>query len=268
MKIPILPGFKTEPVLVTTAIGAVITLLVSYGVDISEDQRNAILGAIVALLALFARSQVTSEATQQKAGVTTEVVAEVAADRDKRLAVVNDRAGAVKPVIALLLALALGGSIACASRAGVDVEPETAVLDYAGDVLNLTADLQAVVNDYARQHGTNAATDAIAEGIRDHVLPRAVQLREAVASYHALTSPDLKDARANDIAAAISALVASYAELSGRGDVAELATAITTTQARVNALVAQIRLELAKVRGAVAMQSGRPAFAGAALTHT
>ena len=50
---------KDEPVLVTTLCGAVIALLIAYGVQISPDQKTAVIGFVTAILALFARSQVT-----------------------------------------------------------------------------------------------------------------------------------------------------------------------------------------------------------------
>jgi hypothetical protein len=55
----IIARIQDEPVVVTTLVGAVISLLVVFGVPISDDQKTAIVGVIVAVLALFARSQVT-----------------------------------------------------------------------------------------------------------------------------------------------------------------------------------------------------------------
>ncbi len=48
-----------EPVLVSTLVGAVITLIVAFGVPVSDDQKTAIIALTVAVLALFARSQVS-----------------------------------------------------------------------------------------------------------------------------------------------------------------------------------------------------------------
>lgn len=48
-----------EPVLITTLVGAVIALAVAFGVDISDDQKTAIIVVVTAVLAIFARSQVT-----------------------------------------------------------------------------------------------------------------------------------------------------------------------------------------------------------------
>lgn len=48
-----------EPVVISTVVGAALTLLVQFGVPISDGQANAITGLIVAALALYARSRVT-----------------------------------------------------------------------------------------------------------------------------------------------------------------------------------------------------------------
>jgi hypothetical protein len=50
---------KSEPVLVTTLVGSVLSLLVVFGVPISDEQKTAVVVAVAAVLALFARSQVT-----------------------------------------------------------------------------------------------------------------------------------------------------------------------------------------------------------------
>lgn len=50
---------ESEPVLVTTLVGAVIGLLVVFGVPITDQQKTAIVLVVTAVLALFARSQVT-----------------------------------------------------------------------------------------------------------------------------------------------------------------------------------------------------------------
>jgi hypothetical protein len=55
----ILDKIANEPVVVTTIIGAVLSLLIVFGVPISDEQKLAILGVVTAVLALFARSQVT-----------------------------------------------------------------------------------------------------------------------------------------------------------------------------------------------------------------
>ena len=48
-----------EPVLVSTLVGTAISLLVAFGVDISEEQKVAVIGFVVAVVALFARGSVT-----------------------------------------------------------------------------------------------------------------------------------------------------------------------------------------------------------------
>jgi hypothetical protein len=48
-----------EPVLILTAVGAFIALLVAFGFDISTDQKAAIDAGVAALLALVARASVT-----------------------------------------------------------------------------------------------------------------------------------------------------------------------------------------------------------------
>ena len=48
-----------EPVLMTTLVGAVISLLVVFGVPITDEQKTAVVVVVAAVLAIFARSQVT-----------------------------------------------------------------------------------------------------------------------------------------------------------------------------------------------------------------
>jgi hypothetical protein len=55
----IIARIKAEPVLVTTFVGAVLTLLVAFGVPVSDELAGAIIGVIVSVLAIFARSKVT-----------------------------------------------------------------------------------------------------------------------------------------------------------------------------------------------------------------
>jgi hypothetical protein len=50
---------KDEPVLVSTFIGAVVSLLVAFGAPISPDQKTAVITAVIAGLAFFARGRVT-----------------------------------------------------------------------------------------------------------------------------------------------------------------------------------------------------------------
>lgn len=56
---PIIARIENEPVLATTLLGAVLSLLVVYGVPISDDQKAAIIAVLTAVLAIFARSKVS-----------------------------------------------------------------------------------------------------------------------------------------------------------------------------------------------------------------
>ncbi len=55
----IIDRLRNEPVLVTTFVGAVLSLLIVFGVPIVDEQKAAIIAVGTALLAIFARSQVT-----------------------------------------------------------------------------------------------------------------------------------------------------------------------------------------------------------------
>lgn len=55
----IITRVRNEPVLVTTLVGAVLGLLVAFGVDLSETQTTAIIAVVVAVLAFVARQKVT-----------------------------------------------------------------------------------------------------------------------------------------------------------------------------------------------------------------
>lgn len=50
---------KDEPVLLTALVGAVLDLVIVFGVPVTPEQKVAILAVVTTLLALFARSQVT-----------------------------------------------------------------------------------------------------------------------------------------------------------------------------------------------------------------
>jgi hypothetical protein len=54
-----LDKLRNEPVLVRAAIGAAVTLLVQFGVPITDGQANAITALAWALLALSARGKVS-----------------------------------------------------------------------------------------------------------------------------------------------------------------------------------------------------------------
>ena len=47
-----------EPVLVTTFVGALLNLLIVFGLPITDEQKLAVVALVTALLAIFARSQV------------------------------------------------------------------------------------------------------------------------------------------------------------------------------------------------------------------
>lgn len=55
----IIARIQNEPVLVTTLVGAVLNLVIAFGIHIDDTQKTAILVLIDAGLAIFARSQVT-----------------------------------------------------------------------------------------------------------------------------------------------------------------------------------------------------------------
>jgi uncharacterized membrane protein len=55
----IIARIQNEPVLVTTLVGAVLGLLIVFGVPINDEQKTAVVLLATALLAIFARSQVT-----------------------------------------------------------------------------------------------------------------------------------------------------------------------------------------------------------------
>jgi hypothetical protein len=48
-----------EPVLVTALVGAIINLAIAFGAPIADEQKTGIIVVITAVLAMFARSQVT-----------------------------------------------------------------------------------------------------------------------------------------------------------------------------------------------------------------
>jgi hypothetical protein len=70
--------FGKEPALIISAIVAVLTLAVAFGVDVTETQTEAIVKVATSLLALAGgaviRSQVTSDDTLRKAGTSTKEV--------------------------------------------------------------------------------------------------------------------------------------------------------------------------------------------------
>lgn len=55
----IIARLQNEPVLITTLVGALLNLAIVFGVSIQDDQKTAIIVVLDAVLAIFARSQVT-----------------------------------------------------------------------------------------------------------------------------------------------------------------------------------------------------------------
>ena len=55
----IIARIQNEPVLVTTLVGSVLGLLIVFGVPITPEQKTAIVLVFTAVLAIFARSQVS-----------------------------------------------------------------------------------------------------------------------------------------------------------------------------------------------------------------
>lgn len=56
---------RTEPVLVTAAVSAVIALVVAFGVELSNEQTGAILAVVTALLGFVTRRKVTPSAPHE-----------------------------------------------------------------------------------------------------------------------------------------------------------------------------------------------------------
>lgn len=76
-------GFRAEPVAVVAVINAGLTLAVLFGVDITPEQQAGVIVFVNALLALFLRSQVTSERTLDRAGTSSKEVRGVARRQDE-----------------------------------------------------------------------------------------------------------------------------------------------------------------------------------------
>lgn len=73
-------GFRREPVAIVLFLSTVIACLQSFGVPITQDQQATLIAVANAGLALFLRSQVTSEHTLHKAGTDSDEVHAVAGD--------------------------------------------------------------------------------------------------------------------------------------------------------------------------------------------
>lgn len=74
--------FGKEPAMILGAVTAMLVLLVQFGVDINQDQQQAIIGVVSAVLVLVGayvtRQNVTSPATLREAGTSMKQVAKVA----------------------------------------------------------------------------------------------------------------------------------------------------------------------------------------------
>lgn len=73
-------GFRTEPVLVSAVVAALLALLVEFGVPLTDGQADKIQLLIGAVFVLLARSQVASQRTLDRAGTDLEEVARLAKD--------------------------------------------------------------------------------------------------------------------------------------------------------------------------------------------
>ena len=85
--------WASEPVLITTLVGSVLALLVTFGISLPVGAVTAIDGVILAVVAFRARSQVSSPATT----ANTAAVASIAMSD----AIVTGGASATKPVATL-----------------------------------------------------------------------------------------------------------------------------------------------------------------------
>ena len=56
---------RNEPVLLTTLVGALLTVAIQFGIPISDTQANALNVLVVAGLAVFARSKVTPTSAEE-----------------------------------------------------------------------------------------------------------------------------------------------------------------------------------------------------------
>jgi hypothetical protein len=75
--------FGREPVLIASAIRAVVLAAVTFGLELSSEQIAALMFAVEAVLALLTRQSVTSPATLEAAGLSkAQVVAKAEAKKD------------------------------------------------------------------------------------------------------------------------------------------------------------------------------------------
>lgn len=174
-------GFKTEPVLISALVAALMIAAVEFGLPITEGQQTAVQTLIAAVLAIFARSQVFSQATIEKAAGPDAVdkIAEAASDTSLTMNVVSK-------TLALLLALALFGA-GCAHNPNPTATPDKVVSQAAGygtKAVQYVTAAQRIVNTYAvAQGGRTPETDKISIAIRDQVIPQAERLKQAFNVY-------------------------------------------------------------------------------------
>lgn len=172
-------GLKTEPVLITAFVGALLFALVEFGIPLTSGQQTAVQALIAAALAWFARSQVTSEASLIAANTTSAKVMEAAGDPSKSLVMKSTAF-----VGTLILAL---GSMACSNNPNPTVTADQKVAQaarYASQAVDYVTTAQKVVNTYTvAQGGRTEVTDKISSAIRDLVIPQAERLRTAFNVY-------------------------------------------------------------------------------------
>lgn len=254
--------FSKEPVLITALVGALLVLLVEFGVPVTDGQQTAIQTVIAAVLAIFARSQVVSPERLERAGTSVAEVMTTSRTEGVSLRPTADTVTAAAPnpnpyrpsaygngPIAILIALALGAStlIACGPR-NANTSPQTMVAEYGTEILKVTASFQDVVIAYAKQAGGNATTDRIMATIEQDVTPRAKELSSLLKSYHTIASPELKETRAQQIEAQLQALVLAYANITRDVEAGKLASEAQVTSARIRELAAAVRLAIAQAR--------------------
>lgn len=257
---------KTQPVLLTTFVGALLVMLVEFGVPVTDGQQTAIQALIAAALAVFAASQVTSQATLEKAGTSMNEVSRIAKiDGVELRPEVTDanaspqarsfmgsasRGGRALGMIAILLAGV--AAVACGPR-NVNATPQATIAEYGTEVMKVTIAFQESVIAFAKANGGRTdETDRVMDAIDERVIPAAQRLSELLRAYDAVVDPELKEKRRVDVDEQITRLVEAYAMITNNVQAAQLANEAQTTSARVRELIAAVRLAIAQN-----MQRGR-----------
>ena len=234
-------GFKTEPVLITALVGAVLFALVEFGVPLTDGQETAIQGVIAAVLALFARSQVTSQATLEKAAGPDAAakVEEAAANPTKTLAVVKNGVA-----VAMLLVMSVFG-VACANNPDPTAKPDAfvqQVAKYSRDAVSYVTQAQRIVNVYATaQGGRTPQTDVVSIAIRDQVIPAAERLRTVLNTYVVASDQVAKAAAIKDLQGAVEAYEKVVETVLGTNVPDGLALNLVTTVSSIRRLITDIR---------------------------